>query len=100
MAANLGSDVNFFLNPVISRCTGRGVLGAVVDEDLEQVLVGHDDFVPDHVDRHLCQLADQVSAAQVDRTITDAVLRHMPDCTAEQAERQEAMVRRYRDTLY
>ena len=24
MAANLGSDVPFFLNPVISRCTGRG----------------------------------------------------------------------------
>ena len=24
MAANLGSDVPFFLNPVVSRCTGRG----------------------------------------------------------------------------
>lgn len=32
MAANLGSDVNFFLNPVISRCTGRGEIVKPVPE--------------------------------------------------------------------
>lgn len=32
MAATLGSDVNFFLNPVISRCTGRGEIVAPVPE--------------------------------------------------------------------
>ena len=32
MAANLGSDVNFFLNPVISRCTGRGEIVTPVPE--------------------------------------------------------------------
>lgn len=32
MAAALGSDVNFFLNPVISRCTGRGEIVTPVPE--------------------------------------------------------------------
>lgn len=32
MAAHLGSDVNFFLNPVISRCTGRGEIVKPVPE--------------------------------------------------------------------
>lgn len=32
MAANLGSDVNFFLHPVISRCTGRGEIVKPVPE--------------------------------------------------------------------
>lgn len=32
MAAALGSDVNFFLNPVISRCTGRGEIVSPVPE--------------------------------------------------------------------
>lgn len=32
MAAKLGSDVNFFLNPVISRCTGRGEIVKPVPE--------------------------------------------------------------------
>ncbi len=32
MAAAIGSDVPFFLNPVISRCTGRGELVAPVPE--------------------------------------------------------------------
>lgn len=32
MAATLGSDVNFFLNPVISRCTGRGEIVTPVPE--------------------------------------------------------------------
>lgn len=32
MAAELGSDVAFFLNPTISRCTGRGEICASVEE--------------------------------------------------------------------